>query len=296
MKWAHSYAFVSAPGSYEMGCHKYYYYYYYYYQVTKRSRCCVLLDRLIEGGCWGCFLEEGREVCEERFFKWVLWSLLFDPDCFDRCCLWSGCQWSLYHRVMPVLVVAACEVGGFGHYTARSRLFLSLLLVKWVPLHGHACFDHCLLWSGWLSSLYCTVPPVLIIASSEVGASGHFCMVLFFVFVFVKWVVLVIILYAPARFDPCYLSGMWLWSCSYGLAHFEHCFLSTTSTFSTGYDRMACKASPGLSSIFLHALQPSVVHDGTYIRPHTSILLYRYSFKHSTCIRPNVSTVGLGCM
>ena len=37
--------------------------------VTKRSQCCVLLDRLTERDCWGCFLGDGRAVCGgERLF------------------------------------------------------------------------------------------------------------------------------------------------------------------------------------------------------------------------------------
>ena len=39
--------------------------------VTKRSQCCILLDRLTERDCWGCFLGDGREICGERlkFFR-----------------------------------------------------------------------------------------------------------------------------------------------------------------------------------------------------------------------------------
>ena len=37
--------------------------------VTKRSQCCILLDRLTERDCWGCFLGDGREVCGERHFQ-----------------------------------------------------------------------------------------------------------------------------------------------------------------------------------------------------------------------------------
>ena len=37
--------------------------------VTKRSRCCILIDRLTERGCWGCFLGDGRGVCGERLFQ-----------------------------------------------------------------------------------------------------------------------------------------------------------------------------------------------------------------------------------
>ena len=40
--------------------------------ITKRSRCCVLLDRLTERGCWGGFLGDEREVCGERLFSRIL--------------------------------------------------------------------------------------------------------------------------------------------------------------------------------------------------------------------------------
>ena len=33
--------------------------------IAKRSQCCILLDRLTERDCWGCFLGNGREVCGE---------------------------------------------------------------------------------------------------------------------------------------------------------------------------------------------------------------------------------------
>ena len=42
---------------------------YHLQHVTKWSQCCILLDRLTERGCWGCFLGDGRDICGEWLFQ-----------------------------------------------------------------------------------------------------------------------------------------------------------------------------------------------------------------------------------
>ena len=54
--------------------------------VTKRSRCCILIDRLTERGCWGCFLGDGRGVCGERLFQGFgqKWKVITGTVVFQR--------------------------------------------------------------------------------------------------------------------------------------------------------------------------------------------------------------------
>ena len=112
--------------------------------------------------------------------KWVaLVIILHGPACFYHCFLWSR----YHYTVMPVLIIASCEVGGFRHYTARSRLFWSLLLVKWVPvvIFVWSCFFVfvccCFLSSRSFWSSYCTLPLGLIVATCQACGCAHFRMV-----------------------------------------------------------------------------------------------------------------------
>ena len=72
--------------------------------VTKQSLCCILLDRLTERDCWGCFLGDRTEFCGEPLFqgfwtemkarngavvfqkifvKWWLFQKRFDDGCLQ---------------------------------------------------------------------------------------------------------------------------------------------------------------------------------------------------------------------